>query len=133
MTGLTFGHLPNATVCDALAHVRNLLHDVSGAVIRCLDSTDTESELIRILSLHKIGYQVSFENVCVNMEQLWKAVDADVFTGFDEVWIYREEWPGVSLGSAPGVTSDGVDFSNGIPAGLADAIEGTRCLLVVGD
>jgi len=67
------------------------------------------------------------------MRSLWKALETDVLTGFDEVWIFRNESPTTSLESLSSATSDGVEFSAGMPAGLADAMDRTDCVLVLGD
>ncbi len=133
MGGLTFGHLPAATVPDALAELRDLLGCASHAIIRSLDSSHSERDLSRALSFHGVDFEVSFGNVCVSMGSLWKALEADVFTGFDEVWIFRNEFPSTTLESLTSATSDGADFSAGMPASLAGAMDRTDCVLVLGD
>lgn len=133
MEGLAFGNLRTGTVRDALMRVRDLIGDASVAVIRSLDSAHSGHDLSHALSFHKVPHDVSLGNVHVSMDHLWSALDAEVFTGFDEVWIYPGKLPDVDLGSVPSATSDGIDFTHGVPKGLAEAIERTRCVLVLGD
>lgn len=130
---LTFGYLPIGSVRDALAESRDLLSCASGAIIRSLDSSHSERDLSRILSFHGVDFEVSDGSARVSMLSLWNALEAEVFTGFDEVWIFRSELPAISMESLPSATSDGMEFSAGIPAGFAYAIDRTDCALVLGD
>ncbi len=131
--GVASGNSPAGTVRDALTEVRDLLCCASGAIIRSLDSAHSELDLSRILSFHGVEHAVSSGSVCVTMTSLWRAVEQGVMTGFDEVWIHGNGLPAINLENVPGATSDGVDFSAGIPAGLADAMDATDCILVLGD
>jgi hypothetical protein len=80
-----------------------------------------------------VEYAVNYGNICVTMPSLWRALEVGVLTGFDEVWVHGNELPTISLETAPSATSDGVSFSPGVPAGLADAMDATDCILVLGD
>lgn len=133
MEKLTFGHLNSCTVRSAVECIRAIGGGVSGAVVRSLDSARTNEQLLKILSFHKISADIFENNVWLTYDNLVLALAADVFTGFDEIWVYKKSMPSIPLRDAPSVTSDGEDFSVALPVGLAEVIEQSDCALVVGD
>ncbi len=132
MTRLHFGHLAVGSVRDVIAIVRGT-REITGAVIRSLDSARSQRDVSQVLSFHKVDYRVVASHICVAAEELWKAWENEVFAGFDEVWPFREKLPSVSLEFVPNATSDGENFSEALPVGLGEAVEQSDCLLVNGD
>jgi hypothetical protein len=127
------GHSSSCSVREALLNTRDLLSWSSYAVIRSLDSARSENDVQLALNHHGVPHEVSFGNVVLTMSNVWRAVDAGVLTGFDEIWIYAEKPPQEPLTDTPPATSDGVTFMDGIPADLVSAAERTKCVLVLGD
>ena len=131
---VAYGMLPGGTVGDALTRV--LMRSCAQgwvAVVRSIDSSSSMDDLVRILAFHCIAYEVVHGNVCLSMSDLQKALDAGVFTGFDEVWIISGRPPAMELSQLPSTTSDGTEFSRGMPEGLPTAMEKMNCILIVGD
>lgn len=133
MSRIISGIFLNEHVPDALMRVRDVLNGEEIAVIRSIDSGDSQDYLNRALLFHKIKYEVAHGNFYVDAENLWRAIEREVFTGFDEVWIYNGVPPQVDLGGVRPATSDGTDFSEGLPMEIAKALDTTHCLLVLGD
>lgn len=128
-----FRALVTGSVRDALLQVRDFVSESSVAVVRSIDSACSRDGLSRALTFHRVPYDVVLGNIQLSMENLWRAVDAEVFTGFDEVWIFSGEFPAADLTRMPPVTSDGTDFTDGIPEEVARTFESGHCFLVVGD
>lgn len=103
------------------------------AVIRSIDSTRSLEGLAGALTFHCVAHKVVQGNVCLSMSDLQQAVDAEVFTGFDEVWVVSGTPPVFGLNEIPPVTSDATEFLKGIPDGLVEAVERANCVLILGD
>ena len=133
MANAVFGKLPSGTVGEMLLKVWDLLDTSSVAVIRSIDSARSLDDLRRTLSFHEVPCYINAGNVCVDMRDLSPAVATGVFTGFDELWLFRNRELTAELVDVPGVTSDGIDLSQGIPKPLSEVIERSHCVLVLAD
>ena len=103
------------------------------AVIRSIDSASTCESVAEALDFHSVDFEIISGNVCLSIENLRKAISTEAFSGFDEVWIISGPPPAFDLTPLPTATSDGSDFSSGIPDELSNAVEKTRCVAIVGD
>ncbi len=133
MTSLAYGMTPSGNVADALRRVLPLFHREWITVIRSIDSASSQDDLAKALTFHKVPHNCTNGNICFSVGDLQRVLDADVFTGFDEVWIVSGSSPSFDLGHLPSATSDATDFSARMPKDLRLAIEKTNCILVVGD
>ena len=133
MISRTHGMMPDGNVSDALVRILRLRDQDWMAVIRSIDSTHAQDGLTKALAFHRVAYDVVNGNVCVSIDTLQKTVDAGFFSGFDEVWIISGNPPAFDLASLPSATSDGADFSSGIPDELPIAMEKTNCVVILGD
>ncbi|MFG0256850.1 MAG: hypothetical protein ACF8GE_03005 [Phycisphaerales bacterium JB043] len=129
----THGMMPGANVCETLTRVLRLRGNEWRAVVRSIDSACTTGDLTKALAFHRIAYDVINRNICLSLDALQNALSNDVFTGFDEVWIIEGPPPAFDLAPLPYATSDGADFSSKFPEKLADAMEQTNCVLILGD
>lgn len=133
MTPLLYGMLPNENVADALVCILPLCKEKWIAVLRSIDSANSQNELSRILDFHAVPHEVNNGNVCVSIRDLQKALDVGVFTGFDEIWILAGDSPNFNLNQLHSATSDSTDFSKNLHNELLIAIEKTNCILIIGD
>jgi hypothetical protein len=133
MLALAYGTMPDEHVSDALMRLMPLCEQDWTTIIRSIDSCRSLDGLVRILAFHHMAHKVVHRNVCLSMSELQKALDAGVFTGFDEVWIVSGRPPAFELSQLPSATSDGTQFSGGMPEGLAEAVEKTACVLILGN
>ena len=133
MTRISFGRLQGGTVRSAVGCICKAESHLSGAVIRSLDSARSQELLLKILALHGVKSYVVASNVCVATRDLGLALEKEVFTGFDEVWIFRNGMPNLPLDSVVSATSDSEDFGIELPVDVAEAIDESGCVLVVGD
>lgn len=133
MPPLAWGLIPDRHVSDALVGILKWQEPDWLAVIRCLDSEASSDGLARSLALRHVSYEVSVGNVCVSIDALCRALRESLFTGFDEVWIVCHPAPLFDLGPLPIATSDGADFSSGVPEPLVRAIADSRCVVILGD
>jgi hypothetical protein len=133
MSTLSYGMNPVGNVCTALTFLMNFGDRDLVAVVRSIDSSRSTEEIARILTFHQVDHKVVSSNVCLSMDDLEKALNVDVFTGFDEVWLLSGMAPSFALGQVPYATSDGSDWSIAIPEEVPEAMERTGCILIVGD
>lgn len=127
------GMMAGRHVSDVLAGILRLCSCDCVAVIRSIDSASSQDDLARSLAFHSVPHDVVNGNVCVSIGDLQIALGADVFSGFDEIWITLGGPPSIDLRHLPGATSDATDFSGGIPGELRDAMARANCTLVIGD
>lgn len=126
------GLLPGASLAGALS-VALKHRQEHWFVIRCIDSTRDTDGLLDIFRYHDLSCEVISSNVCLSIEMLEKALEHELFTGFDEVWLFAGPPPGQDLATLPRATSDGADFSERLPEELTEAMDATRCILILGD
>jgi hypothetical protein len=133
MRKMLHGMILHANVKGTLVRILPLCEPAMIAVIRSIDSSHSETDLSQVLRFHGVLHEVINRNVCVSPSSLRHALAAEVFTGFDEVWLLPGEPPHIGLDVLPGATSDAADFAQHVPAELLDAMEKTNCFLIMGD
>jgi hypothetical protein len=133
MNVVAFGTRPSGTVSDTLLRLHPLACQNWTFLVRSIDSAHSQDDLSNSLSFHTIPYRVLDGNIYLDSEAILKALAAEVFTGFDEVWILSGEVPSGDLTHLPSATSDATDFSKGIPEKLMKALQGIDCVAVLGD
>jgi hypothetical protein len=133
MADLSYGMIHNVRVCDVLRELWRDLPAFSIAVVRCIDSTNSEEGVAEILKYHGIRSTAVNGNICVEPEVLFNMTSQGIFAGFDEIWLLQADIPPSSLRSVPSATSDGSDFSRGLVPEIADAMRFSRCCLVLAD
>lgn len=126
------GIIPGKTISGALAVLRTKFDHNWFVVIRCIDSTVDRSDLVAILNGHGITSEIICGNVCVTMGGLIEAVDTDVFSGFDEIWIFRRP-PSIDLAELPPATSDAIDFSEQCHEEILRTVESESVAILLGD
>jgi hypothetical protein len=133
MVPYAYGMIKDGRVGDALMRLIGLCEQGWAAVVRGIDSSRCLDDLVSILTVHHINHQIVNRNPCLSITALQEALNAEVFSGFDEVWIVAGTPPSFELTDVPCATSDATDFSGGIPLGFTEAMEKTACVLVLGD
>ena len=133
MPTVIHGRVPRTSVAEVLARLLPLCGRERIAVIRSIDSSHSQRDLARVFDFQHVPYDLINGNVCMSMDDLGKALDAEMFSGFDEVWVCGDTPPSFDLGLLPAATSDATDFSEGAPSAILDAVERTQCLFLVGD
>jgi hypothetical protein len=101
--------------------------------VRSLDSIHDIEDLRRAFAARGIKSSLLVGNVCLRGADVCSAAEANMFSGFDEVWIYDGLPPQFSLVDLPGATSDTTDFELGIPEASRKAFEESRCRLILAD
>jgi hypothetical protein len=133
MIATIHGMVPDRHVRDVLMCILQMRGQNWTAIVRSIDSATSVDDLITTLAFHRVPHDVNNGNVCVSIDALQKGLDAGLFTGFDEVWIFSDNPPTFDLGPLPSATSDATDFSSSVPSELTNAIEKTNCVVVLGD
>lgn len=128
-----FGRIRGLTLADVLDRVLRLCVPRATAVVRGIDSARSSCDLRRILDFHNVTYEINGGNVCLDADSLNEAVAREVFTGFDELWIFREMKSDLNLVDVPPATSEVTDFSIKLPQEISDTFSRNDCLLVLGD
>jgi hypothetical protein len=130
---ISFGVVPDGRVSDALTRLWRFIDPDLIAIVRCVDSSASPDDIAKILAFHGVGHNVVCKNVILTINDLQTALKAEVFTGFDEVWIVAGAPPDFDLSHLRGATSDGIEFSTGFPEALANAMAELNCMLILGD
>ena len=117
----------------ALLRIYHLLDPSWYAVLRCIDSSRSVSDLVNILRSHDIAHRVINGNVCMTLVTINKAIADGLFHGFDEIWVISGTPPCIELSKYPCATSDGIDFSHEFPEGFAEVMRQVSCVIVLGD
>jgi acetyl-CoA synthetase len=84
------------SVYHALKHVLYLINNPI-AIVRSVDSSTDIGSLVKIFHHHSIEGFVSNDNLCLDSSGLRESMKNDVFTGFDEVWLFENDFPEKSL------------------------------------
>lgn len=103
------------------------------AVVRSIDSSCAKNDLEKILKFHGVSYSIQHSNIYLCEENLRKASCFDVFTGFDELWLFSDSPPLKNLTEVPISTSDGHDFSKNIDPKIFEAFQETKCTVLLAD
>lgn len=133
MSKLFHGRIEGIWIWDVLDGMLNLMPKVQTVLVRGIDSGRSRDELIGILDFHRIEYSEVQGNVILGLESIRKALDHEVFTGFDEVWLLEQGPPSIPLGLLPPATSDTRDFADEIPPEIIMAVGEIHCVLLLGD
>ncbi len=133
MSSLNCGFVSGGSVEIALNRILPMCGTTWAAIIRGLDSTRSRDALTKLLAFHQVPHGVTNGNVCVSLGDLPKSLEVQIFTGFDEVWIFSGSTPDFDLASLPSATSDAADYSATVPEEISSAIEKTNCITVLGD
>jgi hypothetical protein len=128
-----YGTLYDTHVHELLALLTPCLQDLRTVVVRSIDSARTKESLGGILRHYGIRFQIVNGNVCLSPSGVKECLSRTIFTGFDEVWVFRQEPLPTSLAEVPAATSDAVIFAEGVPGALTDVALSTECLLVLAD
>ena len=132
MQKLTFGRV-DGDVGQTIRSLRSHISNRSTCVVRSIDSIHDIDDLRDAIAARGIASSVLMGNVCLQGSDLCAAAELDVFSGFDEVWIYDGLPPQYSLTGLPGATSDTTDFGQDMPAALRKAFVESRCRLMLAD
>ena len=131
MISITCGSIEGGHVGTALAAARDMLAGDEVVIVRGLDSVRDARELSRVLKQFKMPHAIEAGNVCCSINDLVPEY-AEVFTGFDEVWIAQRR-PRMDLSSIPRATSDSEDFKGGVHPEIEKAMVREHCLLLLAD
>jgi hypothetical protein len=91
-SGLHYGNLPTE-LGEVLSRHFQQLPAFRSAMVLSIDSTRTPSDILSILARYGIEARLEAAIVLVAPEQLYRAVCAGVFAGFDQVWLLESDRP----------------------------------------
>jgi hypothetical protein len=132
-SGLYYGNVPTG-VQEVLVRLYERSPTFTTALIRCLDSDHTPSGVLGVLARYGIEGRLDASGAAVSKEELFRAAKKrGLFAGFDEVWLFEDDRPNRHIPSHIVLTSDGLDFNNGLPEGLEACMRDSRCVLALGD
>ncbi|MFZ2506851.1 MAG: hypothetical protein WAW79_00050 [Steroidobacteraceae bacterium] len=133
METIVFGKIDDGAVGSALKTLRPHVSDRSTCIVRSIDSIHDCDDLNCALAAHRIKCSIIDGNVCIRGSELYAAIDAGMFSGFDEIWLFRDAPAAFTLAGLPGATSDTTDFGKDFPEVLRQAFEESRCALLLAD
>lgn len=122
----------NQSVYSSLKNLIGILNNFV-AIVRSIDSSEKIEDIRNILNFHNIYYDYINENICLSKTNLNLALDADVFTGFDEVWVFLDHIPEKSLSSIPVSTSDSIHFDEEIDKNVLTCFKDYDCAVLLAD
>lgn len=129
---LFFGLLSFLSIHDSLKKIIDLSESELVAVVKCIDSSNLKEDMENILNFHKITYHIFHDNICLDHENLLKALFEKVFTDFDELWLFKGSFPTQNI-STSRCTSDFHNFNKRLPNEVVDVFLRTDCWMLLGD
>ncbi len=133
MAPLTYG-MVEGSVRGVLARVLQQSGDGGRAIIRCLDSLRSPVELGGVVLSRGVKGRVLPSGVELDVAALRGLLDAEAFSGFDEVWLYPPGRSPTDRTLAASITSDAVQLdAQAPPPELVDAFLESGCRLALGD
>ena len=103
------------------------------AIVRCIDSSFSKEDLIKILEFHQITYEFMAGNIVLFAENLQKTILQNVFTGFDEIWLYENSPTSMNLMDVPSCTSDCANFSKKIDDTVLEVFLDSKSVVILAD
>ncbi len=103
------------------------------AVVRSLDSSREGNDLQKILDFHRVPYKLVQGNVCLFEAELKQALNSNVFTGFDEIWLFFDDAPQEDLSEIPYCTSDSSNFDEKINDKILMTFQEIGCVAILAD
>lgn len=126
------GFLPSS-VKEVLAEFFDLLPPFKSAVVRSIDSTTETEDVASFLNSEGIQANICSQNVIVTAEALARASNADMFTGFDEVWLIPGSSSRRHIPDSILLTSDAFELVDVIPQAVLNLLNQLHCPLAMGD
>jgi len=102
-------------------------------VVRSLDSTRSLKGLINIFEKYQLPFEIVHNNLCLFREGIRKSIDNDLFTGFDEVWLFKSYPPEKTLINIPYSTSDQFFYQKKLEETVVEKFKETDCCLLLAD
>ena len=103
------------------------------AVLRSIDSSRSVEDIVRILNFHEIEFLINNFNVCLIADALKDSLKKELFTGFDEVWLFKAQLPQICLEGVPYSTADAMYEKNQMDPKTLEVFENVRCELLLAD
>jgi len=129
-----YGSIFESEVSSVLEELCDALPSIQTCLIRSVDSARSAEDILKACRFHSIEPHVLGENVFLDKCQIHDALNAGLFTGFDEVWLLDREATPVDLSSALSSTSDGCVFSEkGLPDDIKKGMTIAHCCLLLAD
>lgn len=120
------------TVHEALERVAEYIEN-SVTVVRNVDGARSLEDLSETFNFHQIDYQIINSNLCLSKENLLQSIEENVFTGFDEVWIFKDSAPKRSLTDVPYSTGDALFYKNELDKSVYERFQEENCVLLLAD
>lgn len=131
-SGFYYGNAPGS-VGQALRLLCEQIPGFGAAALRCLDSESAPSRIIETLCACGIEARLGASGVVLTRKQVCLAAHEGLFTGFDEVWFWREESIERQFLSDIVLTSDAINLAEGLPNSLERAMQALGSFLALGD
>jgi hypothetical protein len=126
-----YNHTSAQTLASVVLSALGTCDTRAVAVLRALDSMDRPDDLVAALRRHAMEPTVVSGNVCLLSAQVQELCEAELFNGFDEVWIFPFAAPSQDLSTTPYLQCH-PKFDE-LPPELIRCLEQTRPLLAAGD
>ena len=133
MSGIYTGSLSRSSISCVIDDLLCAQPSLQWAIIRSIDSATSLDDVRRILNFHHTGHTVNNDNVILSRDELVDAIEKEVFTGYDEMWLFDEYPTSLDLTNTPIATSDVELFAREVPDKLRTAVSRTRCRLLLAD
>jgi hypothetical protein len=87
---MKYGYIGSQSIRESIKPILSSMIE-SVVVLRCVDSSHLLKDIRDILEFHEFPYKLINGNVCL-FEDQWEMINTDVlFSGFDEVWIFKKK------------------------------------------
>lgn len=129
---IEYGYISTQSVRESIKLFLNLFSNPV-VVLRSIDSSHSEKDIVNILEFHNFPYEMVNGNICI-FEDQWMMINSDdLFSGFDEVWLFHKTPPTNDLRSVPYVTSDSIIFDKSLNQDILKVFQESGCVLFLGD
>lgn len=122
-----------SSVSNALARIKGVLPPGCRVIVRSIDSTKDFAQLVHILSRFR-DHEDPGVDTTVTLDCVERALDAGLFTGFDEVWLTHGELEAAPRPPAEIVfTSDAADFEDDDCSEVGAVMNRHKVFLILAD